>query len=112
MKQVSMKEKGEAHGHGCCCNGPSVACDTPDYPYGLRIHLSEEQIAALGIQSLPAVGGPVGIEATGSVISTAEETDNGQPRRRIEIQITDLALAAAGTNKYAAMYADDPAMKD
>lgn len=86
--------------------------ESPDYPWGLRITLNDEQIEVLGIKSLPAVGAPVAIEAIGTVQSVSDEAvDNGKSNRRIELQITDLALAAPGTDKFARMYEGDPSMK-
>ena len=112
MKQVSMKSD-SGHGDGCkCCHGVPDGCGEPDYPWGLRITLTEREIADLGIKSLPAAGAPVGIEATCRVIGVGEEEREGKTERRIELQITDLALAAAGTNKYAKIYDGDPSMKD
>lgn len=109
MKLVPMKNPPAAKPQTA-----EVAADyrDPDYPYGLRISLDEEQLAALGLASLPAVGGPVGLEAAALVISASEQQVDGQPRRSLELQITDLALAAAGTGKFSRMYAADPSMKD
>ena len=106
-----MKKDG-GHGEGCsCCEAAPSKCSEPDYPWGLRLHLEEDQLAVLGIKSLPASGAPVGIEGTALVVGMGEETVDGKVRRRLELQITDLALAAAGTNRYAAMYDADPTMK-
>lgn len=112
MKLVSMK-KDDGHGKECrCCDAAPSGCSEPDYPWGLRISLDEEQLAAMGVQALPASGAPVGIEAAAVVVSQGEETRDGKVHRRLELQITDLGMAAAGTNKYARMYAEDPSMKD
>lgn len=109
MKLVSMKSKDEGHGHGCCC-GPTQ-CESPDYPWGLRITLDEAQLTALGVEALPAVGGPVGLEAAALVMSASEEQVDGETRRTLQLQITDLAVASAGTSKFARMYAGDESMK-
>jgi len=112
MKLVSMKKEG-GHGHGCsCCSAEPSGCSEPDYPWGTRLNLDEEQIAALDIKTLPAVGSSVRVEGVAKVISVSEEQRDGKTFRRMELQITDLAIAAAGTNKYARMYADDDSMKD
>lgn len=112
MKLVSMKSE-SGHGKGCsCCSDSPVGCGEPDYPWGLRINLDENQIEALGLKALPAVGGPVGVEAVAMVISVSEEQRDGKAIRRMELQITDLAIAAAGTSKFSKMYSDDPSMKD
>lgn len=109
MKLVSMKLKDEGHGHGCCC-GPTQ-CESPDYPWGTQITLEEKQLAALGTVSMPAVGAPVGLEGAGVVISASEEQVDGATRRTLRVQITDLAVASAGTSKFARMYAGDESMK-
>lgn len=112
MKLVSMKKE-DGHGKGCsCCDASPSGCSEPDYPWGLRITLDEEQLAAMGVKALPASGSPVGIEAAAMVVSQGEETRDGKVHRRLELQITDLALASAGTSKYAKMYEADPTMKD
>lgn len=111
MKLVSMKKEG-GHGKDChCCEVAPSGCSEPDYPWGTRINLEEDQIAALDLKAMPAVGAPVGVEAVAMVIGVNEEQRDGQTFRRLELQITDLAIAAAGTNKFARMYADDDSMK-
>lgn len=108
MKLVSMKQpptKKKADDPCCAVEG-----ERPDYPWGLRITLADEQIDALDLKGLPAVGAPCAIQAIGTVMSvTAEAVDGGKENRRVELQITDLAVAAPGTSKYARMYPD---MKD
>lgn len=94
MKLVSMKQapKDKRVDDGCC----AMEGERPDYPWGLRITLTDEQIEALGIKTLPAVGAPVAIEAVGTVQSVSDEAvDNGKSNRRIELQLTDLAMAGA-----------------
>ena len=101
MKLVSMKKEG---GHGkdcCCCSTAPSGCSEPDYPWGTRLNLDEDQIAALGITSLPAAGAPVGVEAVATVISVSEEQRDGKTFRRMELQITDLALATTPAPKHA-----------
>lgn len=100
MNLVSMKKDG-SHDKGCsCCEAAPSGCSEPDYPWGLRLNLDEDQIAALGIKQLPASGAPVGIEATALVVSLGEESRDGKVHRRLELQITDLALAAARGPKH------------
>lgn len=95
MKLVSMKKEG-SHDHGCdCCATAPSGCSEPDYPWGLRINLDEDQIAAQGIKQLPASGAQVAIEAIATVVSLGEETRDGKVHRRLELQITDMGLAAA-----------------
>lgn len=112
MKLVSMKRK-DGHGNGCsCCDSAPSGCDEPDYPWGLRLQLTEDQLKALGVESLPASGAPVAIEATATVVGMSEEQLDGETRRRLDLQITDMALAAAGAGKFSRMYAADQSMKD
>ena len=67
--------------------------ESPDYPWGLRISLQDEQLDALGLGHLPRVGAKVNIQATATVQSVSSESvDNGQPNRRVDLQITDLGV--------------------
>ena len=111
MKLVSMllpkKEKPEDDDAA-----PAMSSDyeRPDYPYGLRISLDDEQLAALGMQSMPATGAPCSIQAIGTVLSVFEETvDGGKPNRRLEIQITEIAVVAGPSRGFGdRMYPDKP----
>lgn len=90
MKLVSMKrseaDKGEVE--TCSpCHG-----DTPDYPWGLRLNLNEEQLAQLGIGAMPTAGAVILIEAKGVVSSMREEQIDGKLQRGLEIQITELGV--------------------
>ncbi len=110
MKLVSMKRsKAEMTKD----DSSALSDEQPDFPWGLRITLNDEQIKALGIKALPAVGAKCAIEATGMIQSVSDESvDGGESNQRIEIQLTDMAIAAPGTSKYAAMYSNDDKMKD
>lgn len=110
MKLVSMKKGGHADGCKCCDTAPH-GCGTPDYSWGLQITLQEEEIEKLGLKALPAAGALVALEAVAKVTSVGETEEDGKPRRRLELTITDLGFAAAGTNKYAKMYAGDESME-
>lgn len=112
MKLVSMKKEG---GHGkdcCCCADMPSGCSEPDYPWALRITLDDEQIEALGMKAMPSAGAAVSMQAVAMVTSVNEEQRDGETCRRIELQITDLAITAAGTNKFAKLYEGDDSMKD
>ncbi len=103
MKTVSMKRaKDEKKEDGC---EPCSVTSHEDYPWGLRITLDDEQLKSLGMSALPAVGMPVGIEAIGLIVSASENSvDDGKSERRVEIQITDLAIAASGPALQDRMY--------
>jgi hypothetical protein len=75
---------------------PSMACgpdSTPEYPYGLRIRLEEDQIKALGLTELPETGASVTLSAQGEISSTSAYDDAKRGvQRTIEIQITAIGL--------------------
>lgn len=80
----------------------------PEYPYGLRISLCEEDLAKLGITALPAVGQKLALNATAAVVSVStyqadDASDNGRDEQRVELQITDMALAPASERSVAQM---------
>ena len=89
-----------------------VSDDQADYPWGLRLHLQEEQLAALGVNALPSTGAIVRISATARVVATAEESEGGQAKRSLGLQITDMGMAGPGRGRYDALYSDDPNMRD
>lgn len=70
-----------------------IAVDTPKYPYGLRICLSQDEIAKLGIDPEEAVvGGYFTLHAICCVTSvSSDETETGK-RFRMEAQIEKMAV--------------------
>lgn len=89
MKLVSMKstdEEEKKDDAAECCGD----FKEPDYPWGLRIRLEDEQLEALGIASMPPVGAPMEVQALAKVISVSEEQVEGKPKHCLELQITDL----------------------
>jgi hypothetical protein len=87
-KLVSMKlpkEKAEAERY------PTM--QPPEYPWGLQITLENEQLKALGLSTLPAVGSTMTITAKVEVCSVSQyESQRDDDRRSVGLQITDLAL--------------------
>lgn len=73
---------------------PSIPMDKqPNYPFGLCLTLTEESIAKLGLIELPAPGTRVNVLGKGIVQRVEmDATLKGEKRRRIELQLTDLAL--------------------
>lgn len=64
----------------------------PLYPYGTAICLETEQLEKLQLGEDPEVGDLIHFQAIGRVTSSSSnETDKGV-KRRVEIQITDIAL--------------------
>lgn len=102
MKLVSMKRKpAEKADDAKEC---SPCGEQPDYPWGTRLNLDEDQIAALGIGQMPNAGADVGGQFAGKVIGMREETVDGEVRRTLEIQITDLGLGVAAPSMAERMY--------
>ncbi len=75
--------------------GTEMACgpgDQEDFPYGLRIHLNDEEISKLDIP-LPEVGSAMVLIANVKVISVRESADENGKDRNVELQITEMELA-------------------
>lgn len=69
--------------------------DDPRYPYGLRLHLDEAQVKALGLTELPKAGVSITLEAKGDVCSTGEtQMQKEGTERSLDIQITALGLSS------------------
>jgi hypothetical protein len=66
------------------------------YPYGLSICLDEDSIGKLGLIALPMVGEKMTLTAKVEVrgVSMSESAGRGKDRR-VELQITDMALGAS-----------------
>lgn len=88
MKRSAEDLKKEAEG------ATALASDAPEYPWGLRLSLRDEDLTKLGIKDLPTVGGTLMLMARVEVVdvsqyrSTAADGDT----RNVGLQITDLAL--------------------
>lgn len=115
MSLVSMKRKPEKKDDGdkdgVCC--PSTSdYERPDYPWGTRLTLEGEQLEALGLaNAMPAVGTRMDMVAIVEVIgSHSESVDGGKPQRRLELQITEMAVQPPGPSLHERMYGKpDPA---
>lgn len=67
--------------------------DGPQYPYGLCIHLEQDQLEKLGITELPKVGAAMMIHANAYVKTVSQyDTQDGEDKR-VELQITELEIA-------------------
>ena len=66
----------------------------PDYPYGLRISLTEKELEKLGLDASEAfVGGTIHITGAMGEITSVSENDNGDGKCcRIEIQIQKMSV--------------------
>ena len=93
MKMADMKmsksQKKRMFGPSTVASGNSG----PDYPWGLSITLDTAALKKLGIEELPDAGEECMMHATGKVTSVSESANDKGGERRVEIQITKLALA-------------------
>lgn len=78
---------------------PIAMNDVPDYPYGLRICLTHEEMKRLDLDPSEAfVGGIVHLHALARVTSVsisdsaATQYSDGGPNCRIELQIEDMCI--------------------
>lgn len=109
MKLASLKrDKSDQDEESQPCGTP-CSDEQPDYPWGTRINLEEDQVAAIGLGQLPNAGADVGGQFAGKVLGIREEERDGKLRRSLEIQITDLGLAVAGPSLADRMYGGKPA---
>lgn len=103
-KMVDMRrsdaEKTAADGPFACSTvgGPTG----PDYPYGLRIRLSEDELAKLDLDGDCTAGDMIDLRAFAKVINVNVEEVDGKPRRSIELQIQQIALENEETEEPAA----------
>lgn len=100
MKLTSMKRTPEERK----ADAQPSAVDMPDYPWGLQITLSEEDLVQLGISDIPTAGAPVALEGIAKVTSTSSSEVDGKPNRSVTLQITDLAVAIPGSGTADRMY--------
>lgn len=74
---------------------PTSLVDQPEYPYGLCLSLEGDQLKALGVPALPAVGQTMLVQARVLVQSVSQfDTLNGDKEQRVSLQITDMGLEA------------------
>lgn len=88
MKRSDEELKKETEG------ATALAGDAPEYPWGLRLSLRDDDLTKLGINDLPTVGGKLMLMARVEVVdvsqyrSTAADGDT----RNVGLQITDMAV--------------------
>lgn len=82
-----------------------------EYPYGLRISLSNEELTKLGITELPAVDTEMKLTALVCVVGVGmNESQNGEPHKHVELQIEQMSLASAKEEDNATAKAMYPSM--
>jgi hypothetical protein len=90
MAMVNMKSKPYAEEPE---EAETMEGDEPRYPYGLCLHLGNDEIEKLKLTQVPDIGTEVMIMAKAFVKSTsAYETQSEGKSRSVELQITDLEL--------------------
>jgi hypothetical protein len=72
---------------------PIAMPDRPDYPYGLRISLTEKELAKLNLEPDCNVGDLVDMRCFGVVTSVSIDQRNGEQTCRVEIQIQRMAIS-------------------
>ncbi len=77
---------------------PAMPTISP-YPYGLRLHLTQEELEKLGYKDLPPAGTELRLEAVGCVTRSASEdpdADGDIDYLCVEVQITELGVEQEG----------------
>lgn len=73
------------------CSRPSIA-NVADYPYGLAITLTHEELDKLGLDYDCDVGDMIDLRAFAEVTSVSKRMVNDKPEVRVELQIRDMAV--------------------
>src|SRR5688572_2836684 len=71
---------------------PTVAADSPEYPWGLQLNLGDEELEKLGVEDLPGTDVAVKVYAVATVTRISVDESDGAKRRSMTLQITDLCL--------------------
>lgn len=71
---------------------PIAMPSKPDYPYGLRISLSHNELSKLGLEADCEVGDMIDMRCFGTVTSVSVNDDAGGKSCRVEIQIEKMAV--------------------
>ena len=88
---------------------PIPMADAPEYPYGLKICLTQAEFEKLGLDPSEAiVGGIVHLHALARVTSYSCNQTEGGEDCRCELQITDMAVESEDEENEAADMASKP----
>lgn len=93
MELKSMKLDPKA---GETVGSQSLLSDTPEYPWGLRLDLTEDVMKKLNLSSLPDVGKVLRLEAEVRVEAVSVSDFNETKQRNLQLQITSLGLSEPG----------------
>lgn len=82
-----------------------------EYPYGLRIRLSNEELSKLNMPELPAIDAEFKLTALVCVVEVSQsDSASGEPYRSVELQIEKMSLASAQEEDNATAKAMYPSM--
>ena len=90
-KMIDMKRTQAEKSDATDLAMPSVS-DAPDYPYGLGICLTGDELDKLDLPDDCEVGDMIDIRAMGVVTSVSKRQVNGSSECRVEIQLTHIGL--------------------
>lgn len=94
MVDMELDEEDKYEMMGGCL--PSVS-NQPDYPYGLKICLTEKELVKLGLKPNCDVGDVIDLRAFATVTSVSTERRGEKDTARVELQIERLALENEAT---------------
>ena len=78
----------------------AVSYESPEYPYGLKLHLDNMVIERLGIEKIPDVESAMEVKAMAYVCYTSESSDEEMGENRaMSLQITDLEIKPVSKRK-------------
>lgn len=90
MAMINMKQKPEREEQP-----GEIEYEEPMYPYGLCIHLGQEQMEKLGMTTLPDVGAEMTITAKVFVKGTSAYETQGGKDMSMDLQITDMEIGSS-----------------
>ncbi len=96
MKLISMKRSKKEQNREK--NDMAVPMSRDEYPYGLTLELSTEQLDKLDIDQLPKVGKKYRLHAECAVKSASVHERDGKRDRNLSLQVTRLALSSSPTS--------------
>lgn len=80
---------------------PCLSSDRPDYPWGLRIRLTEKELEKMDIKPDCEVGEVIDLRAFAVVTSVSTEQRDGKNSACVELQIERLAIENESTESTA-----------
>jgi len=71
-----------------------ISSIAPDYPYGLTIHMDQDELSKVGLKEMPAVGSVWHMHALVKVTATRQSASESKDEedRSVDFQITDVGM--------------------